>query len=225
MLDLSADYLLALASSGIKDLFALATLEGAGVPTQHLSLGSRTLTWGATSGLLGIGESLLADRETYVADDGAFGTKRDTLDTEPPLNTISFTNLDTDWYEAIHESGLDYNGVAITFKLVFAGVDPVAIEDSLISRIQDGPYLLSGGVMGDEGIEFEFGANFNALKLGVPALFSRARRCQFVYKGADGNCGSTSLLIGCGKTPSECAKRHNGVLRFSAWPFSVRDFV
>lgn len=222
MLDLSTAYLQKLAAEGVDDLFLLATLEGEGLPTQYLSLGSRTLEWGATTGLITTAGLKPADRQTYVATDGSFDTKRDTLDSEPPRSSISFTNLDSAWYTRMHEDAEDYNGATLTFKMVFASVDPTGINDSLKSRIEDGPWMLSGGRLGDDGVTFDFGASFNELKLRVPALLSRARRCQFAYKGPF--CRSTSNLPDCDKTPHACSQRHNGVLRFSAWPFSNKRF-
>jgi hypothetical protein len=222
MLDLDTTFLQKLAQPQIDDLFLLATLEGEGLPTQHLSLGLRSLDWGATTGLITSAGALAADRQTYEATDGAFDTKRDTLDSEPPRSSISFTNLDGAWYDAIHESAQDYNGALITFKMVFASVDPTDIATSLKSRIQDGPHMLSGGQMGDDGVSFDFGTSFNALKLRVPALLSRARRCQFAYKGP--YCRATSSLTSCDKSPHACSQRHGAVLRFSAWPFSNKRF-
>jgi hypothetical protein len=222
VLDLDTSFLQALGSSAVDDLFLLAVLEGEGLPTQYLALNTRSLTWGATVGQITSAGVIPADQAVYVATDGTVGTKRDTLDSEPPTSTINFTNLQKEWYTRIHESGDDYNGATITFRQVFASVDPADIATSLKSRIEDGPWTLSGGSLSDVGIAFDFGANFNALKLLVPALLSRARRCQFAYKGPF--CLSTSTHPACDKTPSACAQRHGGVLRFSAWPFSNRRF-
>jgi hypothetical protein len=218
VLDLHTDFLTKLASYGVDDMFLLAKLEGEGLPTQYLSLGNRSLEWGAQYGVITTGGMIPADRATWVATDGSFNTRRDTLDSEPPRCSISFTNLDGAWYEALHQNALDYNGASLTLLTVFATVDPIYITDSLRCRITDGPWMLSGGVLGDNGVSFDFGAAFNALKLRVPALLMRARRCQFAYKGP--YCRSTSDLPTCPKDPHGCAQRQGDILRFSAWPYS-----
>jgi hypothetical protein len=222
VLDLSTPFLQKLAATGVDDLFLLATLEGDGLPTQKLALGTRSLEWGFTQGLITSAGRIEADRAVYAATDGAFATRRDTLDSEPPRSSITFTNLDDSWYDALHRDALDYNGATLNFLTVFASVDPTGYLDSKKSRIEDGPWMLSGGRLGDDGVTFDFGASFNALKLKVPALMSRARRCQFLYKSEF--CKSTSTLTACDKTPHACAVRHGDVLRFSAWPFSNRKF-
>lgn len=222
MLDLDTAYLQKLADDGVDDLFLLAIIEGEGLTTQRLSLGTRSLTWGASGGVITAAGTLEADRALYTATDGSFDTRRDTLDSEPPRSNISFTNLDSAWYERMHEQAEDYNTASLTLLTVFASVDPFGIVASLKSRITDGPWMLSGGRLGDDGITFDFGAGFNALKLMVPALLSRARRCQFAYKGPF--CKSTSTLLSCGKSPGDCSQRHGAVMRFSAWPFSNKRF-
>ena len=222
MLDLSTPFLQKLAADGVDDMFLLATLSGDGLPTQKLALGTRSLEWGFTQGIITKDGAITADRATYSATDGSFATRRDTLDSEPPRSSISFTNLDDAWYDELHLNARDYNGATLTFLTVFASVDPTGYLDSLKSRIEDGPWMLSGGRMGDDGITFDFGASFNALKLKIPALMSRARRCQFLYKGEF--CKSTSTHADCDKTPHACAIRQGSILRFSAWPFSNRKF-
>lgn len=222
MLNLDTAFLQKLASDALDDLFMLARIEGDGITTRYFSLGFRTLEWGASAGELTSAGVIPADRAVYVATDGEFSTKRDTLDSEPPAISLSLTNLDSGWYEELHARAKDYNGARVTFLTVFASVDPVGILQSRLSRIEDGPWLISGYSLDDNSVTFDLGANFDALKLQVPTLLSRARRCQFAYKGEF--CRSTSGLLVCNKSPLDCGARHDGRLRFSSWPFSNRSF-
>lgn len=211
MLDLEVPFLQKLADSGVDDIFILAELEPApgdnSLTTEYFSLTHRTLVWGPTG-----------KEKTYTLEDAEFDTKRDTLESEPPESTITFQNLDASWYTRLNEEGLQYNGALLTLRLVFASVNPAAEDESLASQISDGPWVLSGARLDDNAITFVFGAAFNALKLEVPVLNSRAQRCQFLYKGA--YCKSASPLLTCAHTINDCAQRHGDVLRFSAWPYS-----
>lgn len=211
MLDLAIPFLTRLSGDCYDDRFVLAVLSGIGLPTQYLSLGQRTLVWGPTG-----------DIQTYAAVDGAFDTQRETMDSEPPLNRITFSNLDRSWYKRINRDGEDYNGALLTLREVFSTINPSVPAVSLLSRIDNGPYMMSGGRMGDNGVTFNFGVGINVLKVQFPAMLSRARRCGLVYKGED--CGSTSSLPTCGKTPQDCAQRHDTILRFVQWPFSNQRF-
>jgi len=209
------DFLTALARSEIDDVYMLCILEGEGLPTEYLSLGTRSLIWGWADG---------ADDDDgvvhlYTAIDGTFTTKRNTLDAAPPRAAITFTNLNQVWFERLNRDELDYNGATITFRLVFSSVDPDANNKDY--RIDDGPWMLTGGRVTDRGCTFNFGAAFDSLKLMVPALLARARRCQHLFRGKW--CAYNGNLKTCNHTPGDCAKRHT-ILRFSAWPFSNQRF-
>lgn len=211
MLNLEVPFLQRLSDAAIDDVFLLAELSprpgDTSLPVEYLSLTHRSLEWGA-------GDS----RHLYALSDGDFDTKRDTLESEPPESTITFSNLSEEWYKRLNQQGLEYNGALLTLRLVFASVDPSDEDESERSQIADGPWVLSGARVDDTAATFSFGAAFNALKLEVPVLNSRSRRCQFIYKGAF--CKSTSTLFTCAKTLSDCAARHPEVRRFSAWPYS-----
>ncbi len=209
MLDLELPFLQRLASAGIDDIFILAELSPkpgvVGVDTEFLSLTHRSITWGG---------------QLYAIADAQFNTKRDTLESEPPNNTISFSNLGEEWYQRLNEDEENLNGDRITFRLVFASVDPTDSDESAKSQITDGPWVISGARMDDNAVGLGFGAAFNALKLEIPVLNSRGRRCQWLYQGAF--CKSGSRLVACAKTINDCAARfpEDASLRFSAWPYS-----
>lgn len=209
MLDLEVPFLTRLADAGIDDIFILAELAPkpgvVGQSTEFMSLTHRSITWGG---------------QLYPITDAQFDTKRDTLESEPPTNQLSISNLGEEWYTRLNENEEILNGMRLTFRLVFASVDPTDADESTKSQITDGPWVVSGQRMDDNAVGLGFGAAFNALKLEVPVLNSRGRRCQWLYKGAF--CTSGSNLVSCAKTINDCAARYpeGTPLRFSAWPYS-----
>jgi len=208
VLNLSVPFLTRLSDAGIDDIFILAELappRHVSEAIQYLSLTHRSLNWGGRD---------------WKITDGTFDTKRDTLESEPPTNQISFSNLDASWYERLNGNEESMNGSLLTLRLVFASINPSDEAEREMSQIKDGPWVLSGARMNDTAAGFGFGTAFNALKLEIPVLNSRGTRCQWLYKGPF--CKSVSSLLRCNQTISNCAERfpEGKPLRFSAWPYS-----
>lgn len=210
MLALTTAFATRLATPRVDDAFVLVVLEpppASGLATQYLSLGQRSLTWGPT-----------VDRHTYVCADAAHETLRSTLDAEPPESSLTLTNLDGSWYTTLNRDNKSLNGGLLTIRLVFATVDPADESDSIKSRIESGPFTITGARLDDNAVAFGFGLATDVLEFQFPSMLSRSSRCPFVYKGPF--CKSTAAHPTCRGTISECAARHGSVLRFGAWPFT-----
>lgn len=200
MKDVSAAFLAALPADAIKGAVRLVTidfgddadLDGTKIVRRVLRKGV-DFVWSGADG----------DGNTYIAENGEFGSIDTNINLEAPFYVLSLQNLkhpvnDTVRPWSVLRNTVDMNGKIVEIRIVLGGL---ATQPSL-DHVE---WTLSGFRLRGEYALFNVGPPHDVYSHKSPEITVAGGVCIYGYKDED--CGSTSELPDCAFTLTDCLER------------------